>query len=155
MPFSPSSPVSGTNVAALVSPTFTLSSDTPPSGNGKQYAVTAVGGTVVGVTTHKASAPFTLSAFKPATVKTLPPVNPVTGALPQAGNNVYSVITRKACVPLDGQAPRVMIIRTEISVPAGCEVADLPNVAAALSLHSSVINGQADNLGLLAQYAVL
>jgi hypothetical protein len=88
-------------------------------------------------------------------VKVLPPVNPVTGVLPQAGNNVYTVITRKACTPLSGQAPRVMIIRTEISVPAGCEINDLPNVAAALSLHLGSIYAEASDIGSLVQDAVL
>lgn len=155
MTWSPSSPISGPNVAALSSPTFTLTADSNPSVNGKQSIVSALGGTVVGVTTHKASAPFTIACFKPATTKVLPPVNPVTGVLPQVGNNTYSVITRKACVPLTGQAPRIMIIRTEISVPAGCEVNDLPNVAACLSAHLGAIYAEASDIGVLVQDGVL
>lgn len=155
MAFTPTSPVAGPNIAALSSPTYTLTADSQPSTNGKQYVVSALGGTQTSVDVHKASAPFTLSAFKPANVKSLPPVNPVTGVLPQAGNNVYTVITRKACEPLSGQAPRIMIIRTEISVPAGCEVNDLPNVAAALSLHLGAIYAEAGDLGTLVQDAVL
>lgn len=155
MSFTPSSPVSGPNIAALSSPTFGLTLDSPPSTNGKQYVVSTVGGTATNVTVHKASEPFTLSAFKPQTTKVLPPVNPVTGALPSVGNNVYTVITRKSVEVMADQTPRLMIIRTEISVPAGAEVNDLPNVAAALSCHLGAIYAEASDIGSLVQDGVL
>jgi len=155
MSFAPASPVSGPNIAALATPTYTLTVDSPPAPNGKQYTISALGGTQASVAVNAVSKPFTLSCFKPASVKVLPPVNPVTGQLPAVSNNEYKVITRKGVIPLAGQTPRVMLITTTISVPAGSELNDLPNVAAALSLHLGAVYAQASNIGNLVQDAVL
>jgi hypothetical protein len=155
MAFTPSSPVSGPNVAALATPTYTLTVDSPPAPNGKQYTVSALGGTQTNVAVHSISKPFTLSAFKPSVTKTLPPVNPVTGALPALGVNTFSVLVRKGVVPLTGQTPRVMLVRVSLEIPAGAELNDLPNVAAAISLATGAVYAQAAGLGTLVQDAVL
>lgn len=147
MAFSPASPVTGAPGTGLTTPTYTLVSDNPPSPNGKQWAVSALGGTQTGVTTSAVSRPFTISAFKPAVLKGLPPVNPTTGALPSVGRNVFKVITRKGVIPLAGQSPQIMLIETSISVPAGADSADIANVTAAMSLHIGALWEQSNELG--------
>lgn len=147
MAFTPASPVTGAPGTGLTSPTYTLVVDTPPSSNGKQWAVSALGGTQTSVVVSSVSRPFTLSVFRPAVLKQLPPVNPTTGALPSVGRNVFKVITRKGVVPLAGQASQNMLIETTISIPAGADIADFPNIAAGLSLHIGALWEQSNELG--------
>jgi len=138
MAFAPSSPVTGAAITGLTSPTYTLLLDNPPSPQGKQYYVSALGGTQTGVVAHSASRPFTLSAFRPANLQGLPAVNPVTGALPRVPVNVYKWITRKSVIPLAGQPGRVMVVTTTAEVPAGADTADAVEVAACMSLHAGM-----------------
>ena len=133
--FNPTSPVTGSAQTGLTSPTYTLSNDTPPASNAKQFAVTALGGTQTGVDAHSVARPFTVTMFKPAVPKVLGQPNPITGIVSAVPNNVYTVITRKGVTPLAGQASKVMLIETKIHVPAGSDVADPQNVRAALSEH--------------------
>lgn len=147
MSFSPASPVTGAPGTSLTSPTYTLSSDTPPDANSIQKAVTAIGGTQTGVdASSSVSKPFTITFSRPASFKALPAVNPVTGVLPRVPMNVWKLLTRKGVTPLAGQAPQNMTIRTEISVPAGADTADAPNVRAALSLHAGVLWEQSNEI---------
>jgi hypothetical protein len=139
MSFSPTSPVTGSAQTGFTSPTYTIVSDTPPAPNGKQYAVTAVGGTQTGVDAHSVARPFTLTAFRPANLRTLGMPNPVTGRIADVPNNVYTVITRKGVTPLAGQPSRVMVIETKISVPAGADLADPSNVRACQSAHEGAL----------------
>lgn len=141
MSFAPSSPISGSPVTGLTSPTYTLTSDNPPSPQGKQYYVSALGGTQTGVVPHSASRPFTLSAFKPAALQQLGAIVPSTGALSRVPVNTYKWITRKSVVPLSGQPGRVMVITTTAEVPAGADTADAVNVAAGFSAHGALISG--------------
>lgn len=144
--FSPTSPVTGSAQTGLTSPTYTLTSDLAPTANGKQFAVTALGGTQTGVDTHSVSRPFTISAFRPMVLKVLRAIG-LDGILRSSEKNTYKVITRKGVTPLAGQASQVMVITTEISVPAGADTADAANVRAALSAHIGCINQQSSQLG--------
>lgn len=147
MSFSPASPVTGAPATSLTSPTYTLSADTPPNAFSVQKAVTAIGGTQSGVdASSSVSKPFTITFSRPSNFKTLPAVNPVTGVLPRVPNNVWVLLTRKGVVPLAGQAPVTMTVRTEISVPAGADSADAPNVRAALSLHIGALWEQSNEI---------
>lgn len=139
MAFAPSSPIIGAAITGLTSPTYTLLLDNPPSPQGKQYYVSALGGTQTGVVSHSASRPFTVSAFRPAQVQGLPAVNPVTGALPRVPMNTYKWLTRKSVIPLAGQPGRVMVITTTAEIPAGADTADAVEVAAAFSCHSGML----------------
>jgi hypothetical protein len=121
--------------------------DVAPSANGEQVAIDTIGGTQSSVVAHSVSKPFTITAFRPATFKTLPLVNPVSGQLPRVPVNVYKVITRKGVVPLSGQAPVIMLIETLIHVPAGSDTADPTNVQAALSAHAGALWDQSAGLG--------
>jgi len=61
MTWSPTTPVTGGAQTGFTAPTYTLSVDTAPDINGKQHAVTALGGTQAGVTSHSVSNPFTVT----------------------------------------------------------------------------------------------
>lgn len=134
MAFAPSSPVTGGPQTGLTSPTYTLVGDTAPDSNGKQYAITALGGTQTGVNVHAVSNPFTVTFTRPKVTKALalPDAN---GVVRSVARNIYTCLTRKGVTPLAGQAFSTMLIRTEMSIPAGADSADSANVRAGLSLH--------------------
>lgn len=147
MAFAPTTPITGGAQTGLTAPTYTIAADTPPSSNGKQYAVTALGGTQVGVTLHSVAAPFTLSMFRPLNFKYLSPVNPVTGVLRGVPLNSYKVITRKGVLPLAGQAFKNGVVTTTIDVPAGADVADPANLRAMLSAHIGLLTQISAGIG--------
>lgn len=141
-------PITGGAQTGLTTPTYTISADTPPTSSGKQYAVTALGGTQTGVdTTSSVSRPFTVTLARPATFKSLGPVDPVTGALRSVPRNTFSVIVRKGVTPLAGQSPVVLLAKTTIDVPAGADIADAANIRAAMSLMVGAFNQVSAGLG--------
>jgi len=141
-------PITGGAQTGLTTPTYTISADTPPTSSGKQYAVTALGGTQTGVdTTSSVSRPFTVTLQRPATFKSLGPVDPVTGALRSVPRNTFSIIVRKGVTPLAGQSPVVLLAKTTIDVPAGADIADAANVRAAMSLMVGAFNQVSAGLG--------
>jgi len=146
MTWAPSTPVTGAAQTGLTSPTYTLTSDVAPDVNGKQHAITALGGTQTGVVAHSVAAPFTVTFWRPKTFKSLGLLN-ANGQLSSVAMNVYKVITRKGVLPLAGQAYKNMQITTIIEVPAGSDTADSANVRAALSLHLGALNQQSAGLG--------
>lgn len=147
MPFAPASPVTGAVEVGLTSPTYTLTSDTPPDTNAKQYAVTALGGTQTGVTAHSVGSPFTHTMFRPKTLKVLGNPNPVTGIIPGVERNVYSNLTRKGVTPLSGQPIQISIIKTTMEIPAGSDTADPLNVKAAQSCHIGILWESSNDIG--------
>lgn len=147
MAFSPSSPVTGGAQSGLTSPTYTLTADTPPAPNGKQFAVTALGGTQTGVDSHSVARPFTLTMFKPLVARALGVINSVTGRLSNVPINTYTVITRKGVTPLAGQPSVNLVIETQIRCPAGADIADSANVKAAMSLHLGAVWQQSSGIG--------
>lgn len=147
MTISVTSPITGSAQTGLTAPTYTLTVDTPPGPNAKQNAVTALGGTQTGVTTHSVASPFTITASRPLVFKQLAPVNPVTGVLKNVPKNAFKVITRKGVVPLAGQPQQVMMIETIINLPAGADTADAANVRAALSAHIGALSQQSAGVG--------
>lgn len=156
MSISWTSPVTGSAQTGLTSPTYTISQDTAPPGNpGKQQAVTALGGTQTGVTTHSVAFPFTSNFTRPAVLKVLGAPNPVTGVIANVPTNTYKLITRKGVLPLAGQPGRVMNITTTIDVPAGADTADAANVRAALSMHIGSLTQQSAGLGDLTIAGIL
>lgn len=147
MTFSLTSPITGTAQTGLTSPTYTLTTDTPPNANAKQSVVTALGGTQTGVVTHSVAAPFSIAMFRPQNPQVLTPVSPVTGVLTKVPMNTYKVITRKGVLPLAGQSYKPMVITTMIEVPAGSDTADPANVRAALSAHIGALSQQSAGIG--------
>lgn len=147
MTISVTSPVTGAAQTGLTTPTYTLVNDIAPNVNGKQWAVSALGGTQTGVSVHSVAAPFTISCFRPQNLKGLGKPNPVTGVIANVENNVYKVITRKGVLPLAGQPYKNMVITTEISVPAGADLASPAEIRAALSAHLGALSQQSAGIG--------
>lgn len=147
MSWNPSTPIIGAAQAGFTAPTYTLSTDVAPDVNGKQHAVTALGGTQAGVTAHSVASPFTLTFVRPKSLKTLGNPNPVTGRLPSVPNNSYNLITRKGVTPLVNQPAKPMIIRTTFDIPAGADSYDAANVRAAISAHIGALWAQAAGIG--------
>jgi hypothetical protein len=84
---------------------------------------------------------------RPPVLRQLPAVNPVTGVLPNVPRNSYKIIVRKGVTPLSGQAASVMLVTTQIDVPAGADTADAANVRAALSLAIGSLNQISASIG--------
>lgn len=147
-------PVTGAAQTGLTSPTYTHVADTAPDANGKQYAVTALGGTQAGVTVNSVSSPFTITFWKPKFARMMGKMNSL-GYVVGNPVNVYKTVTRKGVLPAANQLNQNMIITTTISVPAGAENYDAPNMRAALSLHIGSLSQQSAGLGDLANNGVL
>lgn len=148
MSFTLTTPVTGGAQTGLTTPTYTIAADTAPTSAGKQYAVTALGGTQTGVDSASSpSKPFTVTLERPATLRALPALNGSTGVLPNVPRNVYKIRVRKGVVPLTGQAPQTLIAELAISVPAGADTADAANIRAAMSLLIGSLNQISASIG--------
>lgn len=147
MPFAPASPMTGGPQTGLTSPTYTLIGDTPPNAHSVQFAVSALGGTQVGVTTHSVSSPFTQTVERPASFKSLGSVNPSTGYISNVPVNKFKVRTRKGVTPALDQPIKVATAETIITVPAGVDVYDAVNLRALLSLHFGTCWAESAELG--------
>lgn len=147
MSFAPTTPITGSPQTGLTSPTYSIALDTAPDANGKQYYVSALGGTQTGVLAHSVAAPFTHSMFRPKVLKTLAPVNPVTGVLRSVPMNTYKAITRKGVLPLAGQSHKTAVIKTELDIPAGSDLADPLSLRAAISAHIGLLTQISNGLG--------
>lgn len=146
MSFNPSSPITGAAVSGLTSPTYTIVTDTAPNIHGKQYAVSALGGTQTGVDVNSVSKPFTVSFFRPQVLRVLPQANPVTGIIKSVPMNTYKLITRKGVQPGANQNAITMRITTTIEVPAGSDTYEPEDLRAALSCHFGVGSAQASGI---------
>lgn len=129
------SPLSGGPQTGFTTPTYTLVADVAPDVNGRQMAVSAIGGTQAGVNIHSASNPFTTTSFRPKVFQQLGKPNPTTGVIKYIPMNRFRQLTRKGVLPLAGQPYVVCTFDTVMSIPAGSDTADAPNVRAAASLH--------------------
>lgn len=147
MAFAPTTPITGSTQTGLTSPTYTIAADSAPDTNGKQYYVSALGGTQTGVLAHSVAAPFTLAMFRPKALKSLAPVNPVTGTLRSVPMNTYKVNTRKGLLPLAGQSYKTGLITTQLDIPAGADLADPLSVRAMISAHIGLLTQISDALG--------
>lgn len=145
--YAPTSPVTGGAQTGFTAPTYTIAADVAPDVNGRQHAVTALGGTQAGVTVHSASSPFTVTMIRPKSFKALDQVNPVTGKLSSVPKNSWKFNVRKGAVPLTGQAPSTLLIGCEFAVPAGADTASPSEIRAALSLLIGILNQQSAALG--------
>lgn len=146
MAFSPSSPVTGAAVSGLTSPTYTLTADTAPSPLGKQFVVSALGGTQTDVSLHSVASPFLVSFTRPAAFKPLSLVNPSTGRLTSVPRNTWKMIVMKGATPLAGQAAVPILGRFEFVIPAGVDTADPNEIKAFMSFIGGLFNAQAGGL---------
>jgi len=144
--FAPVSPVTGAAVSGLTSPTYTIVTDVAPTINGKQYAITALGGTQTGVDINSVSKPFSISFFRPAVLKALPQPNPVTGVVKNIPMNTYKLITRKGVVPSVNQVAMTARITTTIDIPAGSDTYEPEELRALISAHFGVGSAQASGI---------
>lgn len=147
MTWSLSSPITGAAQTGFTSPTYTHVTDIAPDVNGKQVAVTALGGTQAGVTSHSVASPFTVTFVRPKVFKNLGKTNPVTGLLPSVPKNQYKMIVRKGVLPLAGQPFALMNISVTMDIPAGADVADAANVRAAFSAAIGALSQQSAGIG--------
>jgi hypothetical protein len=143
-----SSPITGLAQTGLTSPTYTVTADVAPDTNGKQVAVTALGGTQSGVTAHTVASPFTHTFIRPKALRVLPGADPSTGLVRgTVPRNVYKLLTRKGVVPLANNPAVVMFITTIIDVPAGADLANPAEVRAALSSHFGYLSQVSAGVG--------
>lgn len=146
MPFAPSSPVTGGAQTGLTSPTYTLVADQAPANHGKQFYVSALGGTQTGVEVNSLSNPFTVTMFKVASPKALPSLL-TNGSLPSVPRNVYKLNVRKGVEVLSGQPRQNMLIEMIWHVPAGADIQDPESMRAALSLLIGILSAESANIG--------
>jgi hypothetical protein len=144
--FAPASPVVGASVTGLASPTYTIVTDVAPNINGKQYAVSALGGTQTNVEVNSVSKPFTLAFFRPPVLRTLPQANPVTGVIKNVPLNVYKMIVRKGAAPAANQSIMVPKITMIIEVPAGTDTYEPEDIRALISSAAGLFWAQADGI---------
>lgn len=147
MTWSPSSPVTGGAMSQFTSPTYTLTADVAPDVNGKQHAVTTLGGTQTNVRTHSVSDPFTLTMFRPKVPAALPAPNAVTGKYPSVPSNTYTLVGRKGTNYAANQAPAISIARWSTDIPAGGDSYDSANVRALVSLMTGAVWQQSQGIG--------
>lgn len=156
MSFAPSSPVTGAAQTGLTSPTYTLSADVYPAGvNGKQYAVTTLGGTQTGVRVHSIDSPFTIAMTRPKTVRSAPGAADISNRGVPIPKNEFSVIVRKGVTASSYAATQVELIKMTISVPAGAGLNDEVNLRAALSLLFGTLWANSSAIGDTVVNAVL
>lgn len=141
------SPVTGGAQTGFTSPTYTHVADVAPDVNGKQYAVSALGGTQSGVNIHSQSVPFTVTYVRPKAFKGLGIPNPVTGVLSSVPKNSHVFIVRKGVVVLTGYTPQLMLIRCQIDIPAGADTVDPANIRAAISMLVGSLNQLSAGIG--------
>lgn len=146
MSFTPASPQTGATITGLTSPTYTLTADTPPNPNSKQFAVTALGGTQTDVSSHSPSSPFIVTLTRPASFKAPALVNPVTGQLQSVPRNTWKILVVKGATPLAGQNPVNIVFRGEFVIPAGVDVADPNELKAMLSLVGGIFWNEGNDL---------
>lgn len=145
MPFSLTSPVTGTAISGLTSPTYTLTSDVGPTNASKQWAVTALGGTQSGVLVHSAGVPFTITFKRPPRLRVLGLKNPVTGQYQRIQVNEYQLLIRKgAAVQTDQYS--VAYVDVKIGVPAGVDLFDSVQLKAMISCLGGVLSQQAQGI---------
>jgi hypothetical protein len=144
-----STPVTGGAQTGFTSPTYTVTPDVAPTISGKQWAVTALGGTQAGVRTHSPSDPFTLTWERPGTLRTLANlISGLTGLYGKVPMNVYTgVRVRKGVNIAANNVPRVMMIDMKVSIPAGADSYDSANVRAAVSAAVGSLNQLSPGLG--------
>jgi len=147
MTISLSGAITGGAQTGFTSPTYTVTSDVAPDAQSRQYAVTSLGGTQTGVTTHTATSPFTFTVRRPVSFKQVGVPNPSTGVIYPSGKNVWKMIVRKGCTPAASQSPIVGLASVELSVPAGADTYDAPNVRAMVGFLIGCLSNQSSGIG--------
>ena len=139
--------VTGTAQTGLTNPTYTIVADVPPPGTkGKQYAVSALGGTQTGVESNVIGKPFTVTYIGPSAPRGAPSVSAVTGQPITVPRNTHKWIVRKGVEVVTGYfAP--MNATLTLDVPAGSEVKDPESIRACLSCLIGALSQQSAGFG--------
>lgn len=149
------SPITGTPVTGLTSPTYSFADDVAPNAWSKQVAINAIGGTQSGVDTGTSvSRPWTICFSRPQNIRQLNAVD-ANNVLRSVPMNTYLSNLRKGLTVLSGQPSKTGIFRTEFSVPAGADTADVANLKAAYSCWSGAHVQAADNMVALLTTGVM
>jgi hypothetical protein len=155
MSISVTSPITGGAQTGLTTPTQTVVTDVAPDINGRQYVVTALGGTQTGVRVHSVSDPHSITFYRPKVPKTLQSPNPVTGRYGSIAKNVYGLLLRKGVNFAANNAPDLMLSRLETSVPVGSDAYDSANIRGGLSTMFGAIAQQSAGYGDMCVNGVL
>lgn len=139
--------ITGGAQTGFTTPGYTTIVDTPVDVNSKQVAVSAITGTQAGVDVHSVARPFTVAITRPKQFQVLGKANPVTGLISSVPRNVYKLLTRKGVTPLAAQPAQVAMIRSELEIPAGSDIADPANLRAMISAHVGVLTAISAGLG--------
>lgn len=143
------SPITGLAQTGFTSPTYTIALSNAPDVNGKQYVVSALGGTQTDATAQTgANNPFSITWWAPKVYKPLPAImSNGAGFVSRVPRNVHKLVTRKGVLVSANQPREIMPITTEIPVPAGSETASPAELRAALSAHAGALMQLAAGLG--------
>ena len=144
--WSPDSSITGGAQTGFTSPTFTTVADTPPNVNGKQVAVSSLGGTQGVATANSISQPFTACFSKPLVPRQIPNANPVTGMRGAIPINKYKLVVRKGGYAA-ADAPCTVICRIEFDIPAGMDAYNPDNVRALTSFVVGLLSEESADLG--------
>lgn len=140
-------PITGSAQTGFTAPTYTIVADNaPPGSGGRQWAVTALGGTQAGVTVSTIARPFTITVIPPKSLKTLEAVG-VDGVIRNVPRNNWRVLGRAGVLPLAGQANQVAICRVSLEIPAGADTADPAQIRALISATVGALSQQSAGLG--------
>jgi len=146
MTWSPDSAITGGAQTGFTTPGYTQADDLAPVVNAKQKTVTALTGTQTGATANSASSPFTATFYKPATLRSLPAPNPVTGKYGAIPVNQWKLIVRKGGQVASG-VYATMVARLTIDIPAGMETYSPAEVRALASYLVGLLDEESADLG--------
>lgn len=135
-------PLTGAAQTGFTSPTYTLATDVAPYQNGKQWLITAKGGTQPDVTVNSVSRPFSLAFFRPPSLKVLTAALMGTaGMIMNPPKNSFKLITRKGVTVNLVGGSAVMVVTTTFDVPVGAELQDGgADIKAAISAHLGALS---------------
>ncbi|DAD50437.1 coat protein [ssRNA phage Gerhypos.2_18] len=142
--------ITGSAQTGLTTPGYTVVADVPPPGTkGKQYAVSALTGTQVGVEASLVGNPFTLTYIGPTNPKGPPAVSQTTGQPTSTPRNTHKWIVRKGMEVVSGYFATANFT-LQMDIPAGAELKDPESIRAALSALigalSQISSGMGDTL---------
>jgi hypothetical protein len=144
--FTLTTPVTGANQTGFSSPAYVHAVDNPPPNvAGRQYAVTALTGTQVGVDVSSSSRPFTILLNRPQQLALPPTVINGVASGPIKRNN-FDILVRKGVTAVVGLPSQVAILRMRLEVPAGADINDAPNLRALCSFGQGALAQLAANL---------
>lgn len=136
-----------TTFTGLTTPTYTAVADTSPANpRVKQIAVTTLGGTQTGVRTSTLGDPFTFGYTPPASPKSTPQANAITGKYPPIPYNVHTISVKKGMTFASGQNPLPGWFEGRFGIPAGAESNDTANIMAMVCFLQAVLTEIAPGL---------